>query len=287
MRRELKILKFDNEFSEIKIRHGIIIYLIDMIILIPISIFILKKSDGQISSTNMNILCLLSVTFVLFMLIFKLKLSREKILSLYNDLKDKIDAKEITYILVFIICLNIGGANIITNIIYLISPSLANNFIQSSPLVINTMDDYYICFLILVILSPIVDELTFRNILFKRLSKKFNVYVGLIVSSIIFSAVNICPEIAGALALAVINCILYIKYENILMPILIYAISSFFRMVVIIPINGFGYKPLNMTFNQIIISSVIGVVLSFIGIVFFIKFINKNKDYLIENYNLK
>lgn len=287
MRKELKFLKFDSEFTEIKIRHAIIIYLIDMIMLIPISVFILVKSDGQISSTNTNILCLLSVIFVLIMLIYRLKPSRKKMICLYNDFKDKIDTKEITYIFVFLICLSIGGTNIITDIIYLISPSLANNFIQSSPWVINTMDDYYICFIISVILSPIVDEITFRNILFKRLSKKFNIYVGLIVSSIIFSAFNICPEIVGVLVLAVINCILYVKYENIIIPILVNAVGSFIRMLVIVPINGFGYKPITMAFGEVIISLIIGAALFAIGSIFFIKFINKNKSYLKENYSIQ
>lgn len=280
-------MKFDNEFNEIKIRHVVIIYLIGMVLTIPIVVFIVVKSNAEVSSTSTNILCLLSVTFTLLMLIYKLKLSFEKIICLYNDFKDKIDTKEITYILVFLTCLNIGGSNIIIDIIYLISPRFVNNFIQSSPLVINTMEDYFICFFISVVLSPIVDEITFRNVIFRRLSKRFNVYVGLIVSSIIFSAFNICPEIAGALALAVINCILYVKYENILMPILIYSVNSVIHMVAVIPINGFGYKNISMAFNQIIISLLIGVALLIVGIILFIKFINKNKCYLKANYNAK
>lgn len=280
-------MRFDNELNEIKIRHVVIIYLIAIVLTIPILIFIVTKSNAEISSTSANILLLLSITFALLMFIYKLKLSCEKIICLYNDFKDKIDTKEVIYILVFLTCLNIGGSNIIIGIIYLISPRLANNFIQSSPLVINTMDDYFICFLISVILLPIVDEITFRNVIFRRLSKRFNVYVGLIVSSIIFFAFNICPEMAGALALGVINCILYVKYENILMPILIYSVNSVIHMVAVVPINGFGYKNISMAFNQIIISLLIGVALLIVGIIFFIKFINKNKCYLKANYNAK
>jgi membrane protease YdiL (CAAX protease family) len=287
IRREMELLKFDNEFNEIKIRHAVIIYLIDMLILIQISIFMLTKSDGEISSTNMNILCLLSVIFVLFMLISELNPSKEKIKHLYNDFKDKFNAKETAYTIIFLTCLNLGGENIIIDTIYLISPCLANDFIKQSPLTINSIRDYLICLSISVVLSPVVDELTFRNVLFKRLSKKFNVYVGLIVSSVIFSAFNICPEIMGALALGITNCILYVKYENILMPIFIYAASSFINMVVIIPFSGFDYKPVMMTFNYIIINLISGVVLFAIGSIFFVKFIIKNNAYLEEKFNSK
>lgn len=278
-------MKFDNEFNEIKIRHLVFIYIIDMIVLILISIFILLKSDGEISGSNMNIVCLLSVIFVLCMLISRLNISKEKIKNLYADFKDKFDTKEVIYILILLTCLNIGGANIITDIIYSISPNLANDFIKDSPLTINSIKDYFICFFISVILSPIVDEITFRNVLFKRLSKKFNVYVGVIVSSAIFTAFNICPEIMGVLALGIINCILYLKFENILIPILINIANSFIHMVVVIMISGFTYKPLSMTINDITISAVLGLVLFTVGSIFLINFIIKNKNYLKENFN--
>jgi membrane protease YdiL (CAAX protease family) len=273
-------LKFENEFNEIKIRHAALIYLIDFIILIPISIFFFTKSDGQIGSTYTNIICLISSILVLPMLIYKIKPSITKINLLYIDFKNKIDMKEITYVSMFFIFLNIGGANVITDIIYLISPAVANSFIKDSVLTTNSIIDYVICFIILVVLAPIVDEITFRYILFKRLSKRFNVYVGLIVSAVIFSAINICPEIFGNFALGIVNCILYVKYENILMPILVYAIYNFLDMFFIKSIIGFNYTILTMNINVMILSLIIGLLLFFIGVQFFVKYISKNRIYL-------
>lgn len=280
-------MKFDNEFREIKIRDLVLVYIIDGIILLPISLLMQIKSKGKISGASMNALCLLSLILVLFMLLFKLNISKEKINNLYKDFKDKFNRKEVVYILILLTFFNIGGANILTNIIYSIRPSLANDFIKQSPLTINSISDYFICFFILVILSPIVDELTFRNILFKKLSKKFNVYIGLIVSSIIFSAFNVYPEIVGILALGIINCILYVKYENILIPILIYAANSFINMVLAVSFGRFSNRDISMTFNNIIINVVVGLVLFTTGIIFFRKFIDENKVYLKKCYNLK
>ncbi|MFT8348630.1 lysostaphin resistance A-like protein [Clostridium saccharoperbutylacetonicum] len=272
-------MKFENEFNEIKIRHAAIIYLIDFVIFF-ILISCVVKSYGEISNTYINILCLIATALALFMFLYKIKLSIKKISLLYVDFKHKIDMKEIIYVSMFFICLNIGGANVITDIIYLISPDFANSFIKDSVLTTNSIMDYVICFIILVVLAPIVDEITFRHILFKRLSKRFNVYVGLIVSAVIFSAINICPEIFGNFALGIVNCILYVKYENILMPILVYAIYNFLDMFFIKSIIGFNYTILTMNVNTMILSLIIGLLLFFIGVQFFVKYTSENRIYL-------
>lgn len=283
--KELNSLKFDNDFREIKIRHVVVIYLITIVILITTSVFILSSSDGEISNSNINNLSLLAGILLFIMLIYKIKPSKEKINLLFKDFKETLNMREIARISIFFTCLNIGTHKIIIDIIYLISPSFANDFINDSLLTINSVTDYWMCFVILVVLSPIIDELIFRHVLFKRLSKKFNVYVGLIVSSLIFSAFNICPEMIGALVLGVINCILYVKYENILIPMLLYFINSFLYMLESIPFWGIRDKLVNLTVSSIMINVVLGIILFIIGIIFFIKFIIKNRVYLKKTFN--
>ncbi|WP_238918365.1 type II CAAX endopeptidase family protein [Clostridium sp. YIM B02555] len=272
-------MKSESEFNEIKIRHAALIYLLDFVIFFILVSYIVKLY-GEISNTYINILCLIATALALFMFLYKIKPSIKKISLLYIDFKNKIDMKEIIYVSMFFIFLNIGGANVITDIIYLISPAFANGFIKDSVLTVNSIIDYVICFIILVVLAPIVDEITFRYILFKRLSKRFNVYVGLIVSAVIFSAINICPEIFGNFALGIVNCILYVKYENILMPILVYAIYNFLDMFFIKSIIGFNYTILTMNVNTMILSLIIGLLLFFIGVQFFVKYASENRIYL-------
>ena len=278
-------MKFDRDFNEIKIRQVIVMYLITIVALIIASFFILSSSDGEISNSDMNNLCMLSGVTLFIMLIYKIKPSKEKIINLYNDFKVKLNVKEIIWIISFFTCLNIGGAKLVIDILYLINPSFANDFINDVPLTINSMTDYWMCFIIVVILSPIIDELTFRYVLFKRISKKSNIYFGLIVSSIIFSVINLCPEIIGNLALGIINCILYVKYRNILMPIFIYTINSLLYMLVIIPFQGFRTEYITLTSDYITMNAILGTVLFFIGIIFFIGFVNKNKIYLRESFD--
>nr|WP_312292001.1 CPBP family intramembrane glutamic endopeptidase [Clostridium chromiireducens] len=285
VRKGVEILKFDSDFNEVKIRNVVVIYLITIVTLIIASFFILSSADGEISNSDMNKLCMQSGIILFSMLIYKVKPSKEKIINLYNDFKIKLNVKEIICIISFFTCLNVGGSKLIIDLLYLIDPSFANDFINDIPLTINSTTDYWMCFIIVVILSPVIDELTFRYVLFNRISKKLNIYAGLIVSSIIFSAINLCPEMIGNLALGVINCILYIKYENILMPMLICTINGLLYMLVLIPFQGFKTEYVTLTSDYIIMNAISGTVLFSIGIIFFIRFITKNKICLRESFD--
>ena len=274
----------NNDFNEIKIRHLMFMYLITIIVIIMVSVFMSSNSVGEISDRNANNLSLLGGILLLIMLIYRMKPSKENINNLYKDFKNKFNIKEIIYVIIFFTCLNIGGTKISIDAIYLISPSFANQLKNDCPLIMDSTIDYWTNFVVLVILSPIVDELTFRNVIFRRLSKKFNIYVGIIVSSILFSALNICPQMIGALALGIINCILYVKYRNILIPMFIYFINAFLYMLVSMPFGEMKHKSIILTQNDIIINAILGSLLFTIGIIFFIKFIIKNKIYLRENF---
>ena len=278
-------MKFDNGFKEIKIRHIISMYLIMFLILIAIIIGIYPS--GEISNTNINILCLIVEVFSVIVLCCIIRPSKEKINSLYRDFKSKLDMKEIILVIIFFACLNIGSKNIMTDIIYLISPSFANSFINDSTLIINSKTDYWIVFIILVILTPFTEEIVFRHVFFKRLSKKFNIYVGLIVSSIIFAVFTngSGPEFIGFLLLGIINCILYVKYENILIPMFIYFVNNIFYMIVSIPFGKVKNKVITLNLTDMILYAVLGAILLIIGMIFFIKFICENKVYLRENFD--
>lgn len=276
-------MKFDNDFNEVKIRHVIIIYLITISILIAVSFIMLLNFHQEINSFDMNVLSLLAAILLYVMLMYKIKPSKDSMKSLYKDFKNKLNIKEVTWIILFFSCLNIGATKLVLDIIYLTSPSLANVFINDYCLTINSKTDYFICFAVLVILSPIIDELTFRNVLFKRLTKKFDIYIGIIVSSIIFSAINICPEIIGTLVLGIINCILYVKYENILIPMFIYFINNFFYMLASIPFGQLINKVIYFNLNDIVINAILGIVLFTVGIISMVKFIIENRVYLREN----
>ena len=276
-------MKFDNNFKEIKIRHIVSMFLI--ILVISIVIIMLLNPKGEINSTDENILSLFIEILFVFIILFKIRISKKSVKLLYKDFKSNLNIKEIAWILLFISCLEIGSSNILTDITYIISPSLANWFINDSSSTINSMIDYWIVLIPAVFLAPFTDEIIFRNVLFKRLSKKFNIYIGLIVSSIIYSSINLGSEMIGFFLFGIVNCMLYVKYENILMPMLINCIDSVISMIKFALFGQFGNDAIVLTSNDITLYAISGGILFIIGMIFFVKFIKKNKIYLREVHN--
>jgi len=277
-------LKFDNDFGEIKIRHIVVMFLIIIFVSIA-SMVIIALKNGDLNDTDTNIASLFIESLLVFMMAFKLRLSKTNVKRLYMDFKENLNIKEMILIILFITCLQIGSNNILIDLAYMVSPDFANWFASESETVINSMTDYWIVFIMSVFLAPFTEEIIFRNTLFKRISKKFNVYIGLIVSSIIFSSVNFGPQMVGTFLFGILNCILYIKYENILMPMFIYFIDGIISMICVVLFNQFGNQTIVLTSKDMILYAVSGVGLFIIGMIFFIKFIKENKVYLIEMHN--
>ncbi|WP_160692054.1 CPBP family intramembrane glutamic endopeptidase [Clostridium sp. C2-6-12] len=279
-------MKFDNDFKEMKIRHIVFMFLIVLLFSIVCAIAIALKK-GDISNTDKNILSLVIEILLVFMMAFKLKLSKENVKRLYLDFKENLNMKEIIWIILFTACLQIGSNNILVDLAYLISPDFANWFSNDSAMVINTVTDYIIVFIMVVFLAPFTEEIIFRNTIFKRLAKKFNVYIGLIVSSIIFCSLNFGAQMIGIFLLGIVNCVLYVKYENILIPMFIYFLNGIIGMIFILLFHGFGVQNIILTSKDMIFYAFSGVVLFSAGMVFFVKFIRENKSYLREMYNKK
>ena len=139
-------MKFDNDFKEIKIRHIVIMFLI--VLLISIVIIIVLSAKGEIGNTDENKLSLFIEILFAFMMLFKLRVAKKNVKLLYKDFKSNLNMKEIAWVMLFITCLKIGSSNILTDITYIISPSLANWFINDSSIIINSMTDYWIVFIL-------------------------------------------------------------------------------------------------------------------------------------------
>lgn len=276
-------MKFDNDFKEMKIRHIVIMFL--LVFFISIAVIMVISAKREFSNTDTNKLGLFIEILLIFMMIFKLRLSKKNVRILYEDFKSNLNMKEIAWVILFIICLEMGSSNILTDITYIISPSLANWFINDSYRIIDSMTDYWIVFIMGVFLAPFTEEVIFRNVLFKRISKKSNVYVGLIVSSIIFASINFGTEMIGMFFIGIINCILYVKYENLFIPISIYCINNTINMITFILFGKLSDNAVVLTSTDIILDVVLGGILFIIGIIFFIKFMKINKIYLRKMYD--
>lgn len=276
-------MKNKMEFNEIKVSSMVfifaVVFLIGFATLIPI-IYILGWDAAYELSGIIN---LLMNILLCSMLIRRLDISKSGIIFLYNDFRHKVKFIEIFFIIIFEVCIAIGSTCILSYIICSRSPTLLIDFFEEfSPCFLST-NGYIICFFITVIIWPIIDEIVFRRTIFKKITEKFNIYVGMIVSTLISTSLQIGGGVVGIFVIGMINCILYRKYNNIFILILTHSIST---LIFISFLGNFviNISKLNILTSKDILSSFyIGILFIFIGVIMLIIYINKNKIYLKEN----
>jgi len=246
----------------------------------------MMKFGTNISETTLVILTLIMYLIVLAMLIFTFKPTILGIKVLVRDMINKVDIKEIIYIILFKLLVTVGGGRTLIDLIYLINENFINSVMYDMMIEINEPIQYVISIFIVCMLYPIIEELIFRSIVFKRLSKRFNVHIGIIISSIVYAAVNVGNGIAGAFIFGITNCIMYLKYKNIFIPILVNFLYNLLLGITILPVFWGNVNDSLLNPKNIAISLFIGCLICIIGMVLFIKFFTKNKKY-IDEYNVK
>ena len=246
---------------------------------------IMIKYGTDISSTTLALLNLMMELIIASMLILSFKPTMSGIKFLASDARKKVNKKEIISIIVFKGLITIGGEKLLLDILYILDENFVNEFISDIIVKINGTVDYVISSIVLCILCPTIEELIFRNIIFKRIAKRSaNAYLGILISSIIFAAMNIGNGIIGALIFGVTNCIIYIKYKNIFVPILINLSYNILTSILLIPAVSENTSYLFITTNNLLESLCSGGLMLLIGVILFIKFFIKNKNYAYD-YN--
>ncbi len=79
-----------------------------------------------------------------------------------------------------------------------------------------------------VLISPIAEELIFRGIILNRLKLVISTPAAILVSSLCFGILHSYGSIISAFVFGLCMCILYIKTDNILIPISAHIMNNFF-----------------------------------------------------------
>lgn len=275
------MLDFTKEFREVKILPAIFWYISTTIIIIFSSFIIFKVSNGQIDLiTNDNLLSLTSTVLFISILLYKFKVNKNKLLLIFKDYLKKISIKEISSVVITQLCLSAGISFLSVGITYFIFPGVLDELLsQSSLSEITTYGDLFILFLSTVICAPIMEELFFRAIIFKRISRKFNIYIGMIVSSLVFGLLHMELAIIGAFIFGIACCLLYVKHKNILITMTVHFCNNLIAFLPQLDINSpVDTSPITNVDAITILS--LGSILFLIGMFFFIRFILKNKKFL-------
>lgn len=269
-------MDLNNKLNKLRIRDIIIIYLFSTFIVSGIIFGVLKVSHQEMGNFVLNTLSLILQLIILMLLLLKIKPSKNDILFLYEDFKKKINMLEVASVTLMKLCIAVGGSKLIISCIYYFDPSIVNNFIIDSNSMINSFRNYMVNLILLLVVSPITEEIIFRSVILNSLVKKFNLCTGIVVSSIVFASFYAGSGIAGALALGIINSILYIKYTNILINIFVNFINNAIILIYILPLVNKSIDDIIITNGEVIINVVIGCILGVVGIIMMLRFINRN-----------
>jgi len=86
--------------------------------------------------------------------------------------------------------------------------------------------------LFIVVIAPILEEIIFRRIIFFELNKRFNFWVGVIVSSIPFAAIHGEPQLFFLyLASGVVLALIYQQTKTLYVPILAHSLMNLTVMI--------------------------------------------------------
>ncbi|MBQ9012601.1 MAG: CPBP family intramembrane metalloprotease [Bacilli bacterium] len=272
--------------KEIKIWQMILIWGISIISSI-FGILIL----GEVASINQDVLMNISdiwIGFTLFLLILiitlifgrvNIKLIKER----YSDFKNNVNIKEIISLVATQLLLSLGLSNLSTGIIAIIDKDKFLNMINDTSMLPTNNVELILCFISIVILAPVLEEITFRKVLFIRLSRKLGFVISAVISSLIFGIGHGSLGILGAIAFGIGCCILYRKYNNIAASITVHMVNNLIAGIIVI--IAYFTNPLtletiiitNSDINMYLITGSIGTI---IALIIFVRFILKNKHFI-------
>ena len=121
-------------------------------------------------------------------------------------------------------------------------------------------------FIKLVILAPTAEELFFRGYLLQRLSGRWGLQAGVLISAVIFAVVH--PYIFSGLIGGLLTALIYIKTQNLFAPILyhtLYNILVFFKFFLF-----YGFAKLESLLHKSLLHIHVSPTITIFGLILFI-----------------
>ena len=205
----------------------------------------------------------IDLSWIYFVIIFYFFIRFRGCFSSFKEYFLKIFTFESLKLVVGIVILNIFvsyGLLYLSDFILQFIPSL-------SPLILfNTFNSVFAfgSFITTVILSPIAEELIFRGVLLNKLKLIVPMSFSILISSILFASLHSFGGIIAAFIFAVCMSILYLKTDNILVPIFAHFLNNFIaECIVIIDKSNVLFTDVNVMMVMSILA-IISAILIFI-----------------------
>lgn len=246
-------------------------------------LYSLSSFGMALSNIQFNFITFLSI---LVITLISGKVNSNLVKERFYNFKKVSNTKEILKVVCTQIFLSFGLANVSIGILAIANQNKALELLNDSWGNPTNIIDLILWIITLVILAPILEEIVFRRVLFKRLNMRFSFIFSSIVSSLIFGLGHETLGMLGAIAFGIACCVLYKKYNNLVVSISVHSLNNLFAGI-FIAISYFAgtlnIKITNITNLEIVFYLISGGLVTLIGLVIFIKFIIKNKKYLVSN----
>ncbi|MGL5086207.1 MAG: lysostaphin resistance A-like protein, partial [Clostridium sp.] len=181
-----------------------------------------------------NLVSLILTVSTLLVILKVGKVNKELIKERVSDFKKKFKLKEIMGLVGTQMLLSLALVYIISTVVYSINPDYAIEMMKDEPMATDTTFKLFIATISASIMAPLFEEIVFRRILFNRFKGKIGILGGAILSSILFGILHIELAMVGAMVFGVTACILYRKYNNILIPVSFHFINNAIVSIVIV-----------------------------------------------------
>lgn len=250
---------FNDNLKNIRIRTVLIILIVSYLIL-----FSLSEFGFPFNQTWIYIV-------LIFYFIFKLRSYGE---SFKEDLKSVFSKIDLKFIL-FVVFLNIFfsyGMLYLTNYAVSYFPQLMFlvNFSLPSMAIIDTLP-LIGGFVSTVVIASVCEELIFRGVFLSRLRLIVPTVFAVLISSLLFGALHSFGSMTSAVVFAVCMAIIYLKTDNICVPILAHFLNNLFAEIIrLVDVH-------EVLFNSPDVMLVIGVLAVISAIILFISIFKELK----------
>lgn len=257
-------------FEKVKIRWLLLWYVVTTFASVILSIgFNLLSEELAYSLGD------IALILIIFLMIRK---NGDKLKLDFSIFKKREVRLELIKVVIMDLSISVGALFILTKLIYIVNPPGKDEILSETPLVYSAVFNLILGGLI----APILEEFIFRGVIFSRFSKKFGLIIGILLTSFIFAIAHVKMNMIGAFIFSVITCILFKKYNNILVNIAMHFMENIPLILFSMP---FGIEEVSKapTPSELNIMLVIGLILFVPAIIMFIKYLKTNIK-LIKSY---
>lgn len=207
---------------------------------------------------------------MLIYFILKFKIIKDDYIYTFNSFKLKVNYKEVLTLSIIDLVMVFSICAVVISIIYKINPEIVDSMLSEPVEKLSFISTVFL-FTFTVISAPIVEEIVFRGILLRRISFKFGVRKGIILSSIVFAILHPGLGHVFSFIAGVIFSLIYLKYNNILISTITHMCYNFLYFTATV----FSMFFVNQKASISNIESTIYVFVGILGLVFSFRYLFK------------